>query len=480
MNDISNSAIAEGAQPVSGAESRSVLLFKQIAAPYIIAPETGMTGSLRLVFDVEADGLLDAVTKAHCIVIANLDQDEINAYGPAEIGAALAHLQRADYLVSHNGIGYDLPLLRQLYGWAPSPTCKIVDTLTTGRLILPDVASFDDKVAAMTRQKSGEMRGSYSLEAWGTRLGVAKVGTDIEVWKEWSPEIQERCVGDVRLTKTLHHFLKPDGYDQRAIELEHRATFVCEEIKTAGMPFDETAGKLQQQQWKTYRSSLEKELRAQFPEVKNWNSLIQIGKLLLALSWEPEEFTKKTKRPKLTDEVFEELPKLFPKLTGIADHQVIGRRLGQLANGKQAWLRQVGPDKRIHGRIIHIGTPHSAPRIPAPTSDRCRIRKRESRSLRNAAHCFKRTTAGYLFLAIRPDCRTAPSRTTSPSSTAAPTPRRISPASIRIGRSSRHSDLCRRERSETKRTSYTAYYANTARRGAMLSFSAWEPKRPAS
>jgi DNA polymerase I-like protein with 3'-5' exonuclease and polymerase domains len=142
--------------------------------------------------------------------------------------------------------------------------------------------------------------------------------------------------------------------------LEHSVAPICDEITASGIPFDKVAGERQQLQWEARRNDLEKELHAQFPEVKNWNSRLQMGTCLVAQGWEPEEFTEKTKQPKLTDEVFEdELPKLFPQLAGIAEYQVLVRRLGQLANGKQSWLNQLEADGRIHGGIKHIGTPHS-------------------------------------------------------------------------------------------------------------------------
>jgi DNA polymerase I-like protein with 3'-5' exonuclease and polymerase domains len=43
----------------------------------------------------------------------------------------------------------------------------------------------------------------------------------------------------------------------------------------------------------------------------------------------------------------------------IPKHQLIRRRLASLANGKEAWLKHVAADGRIHGACLHIGTPHS-------------------------------------------------------------------------------------------------------------------------
>ena len=77
-------------------------------------PETCRTSAG---FDAETDGLLDAATKVHCIVIADLDSDRIDEYGPDQIAAALAHLSRAAYLIGHNIISFDIPVLRRLYDW---------------------------------------------------------------------------------------------------------------------------------------------------------------------------------------------------------------------------------------------------------------------------------------------------------------------------------------------------------------------------
>jgi DNA polymerase I-like protein with 3'-5' exonuclease and polymerase domains len=318
-----------------------------------------MTGSLRLVFDAEADGLLDVATKVHCIVIANLDQDEVSVYGPTEVSAALANLQRADCLTGHNIIGYDLALLRRLYGWTPSPACIVRDTLVISRLILPDIGALDDKVAAMTRRKaSKKLRGSHSLEAWGVRLGVAKIGTDIEVWKEYTPQMRERCIGDAHLTKVLWHFLKPDGYDQRAIELEHRATFICDGIKADGAPFDSTRAEQLAQQLTARRAALKAKLGQQFPRV-NLNSRPQLGAALEARGWVPEGRTEKKNQPRITDEILDTIATTYPEFAGLSEYFLLGRLIAALSGGNKAWLKYAGADGRIHGSIIHIGTPHS-------------------------------------------------------------------------------------------------------------------------
>jgi RecA-family ATPase/DNA polymerase I-like protein with 3'-5' exonuclease and polymerase domains len=332
--------------------------FLYLARRYIV-PVTSKTEGLRLCFDIEADGLLDAATKIHCIVVADLDSDQINAYGPEQVDDALAHLARADYLTGHNIAGYDVSLLRRLHNWTPSPGCVVVDTLIASRLILPNLFDLDQQAAAMGDPSLGKLTGGHSLAVWGRRLGMPKLGTDIEVWSQWTPEIQERCVSDVRLTKVLWQFLQPDGQPTEALTLEHRVATICEQITADGIPFDVKAAEQRRQQWTERRAGLEGELRTQFPQVENWNSRSQIAALLMSRGWEPERRTKKTGQPAIDDETLESLPQLYPELKGLAEHYILGRRLGQLANGKQAWLRSIGADGRIHGGLIHIGTPHS-------------------------------------------------------------------------------------------------------------------------
>jgi DNA polymerase I-like protein with 3'-5' exonuclease and polymerase domains len=311
---------------------------------------------LRLVFDIETNGLLDA-TVVHCVVIADLDNDQVDEYGPDQIAAALDHLKRADYLTGHNIQGFDLPLLRRLHGWAPAADC-VIDTLISARLILPNLDDLDDKTAAMGGKALGKLRGRYSLEAFGERLGIPKTGTGIEDWSQWTPEMQQRCVGDTLICRALWHFLQPDGYSQDALALEHRVASICDELTATGVPFDLAAAEQLRQQWTARRAELEAQLAQQFPGT-NLNSRPQLGHLLEARGWVSERRTEKTGQPKIDDEVLDALPALYPEFAGIAEHYTLGRRLGQLANGKKAWTKNVGADGCIHGGIIHIGTPHS-------------------------------------------------------------------------------------------------------------------------
>jgi DNA polymerase family A len=60
-----------------------------------------------------------------------------------------------------------------------------------------------------------------------------------------------------------------------------------------------------------------------------------------------------------SDETLEAAAQTFPEFGELLEHFVLTRRLAALADGRQAWLKNVGAEGRIHGSMLHIGTPHS-------------------------------------------------------------------------------------------------------------------------
>jgi hypothetical protein len=312
--------------PIPAPRPYARTLFAQLARRFIVPAATARTSGL--IFDLEADGLLATVTKVHCIVVLDLGDGRVYEYGPGQIAAALAHLARADTLIGHNILSYDLPVLRKLYGWAAPAASRIIDTLIAGRLILPNLGDIDTEVAARAKDAAfGRLRGGQSLEAWGARLGMAKIGAELADWSEWSPEVQARCVGDVRINAQLLQFLQPDGYPRGALELEHAVAPICDRISTDGAPFDLPAAKHLEGSWKARRAELAERLRTQFPALKNPNSRQQIAALLKERGWQAKKLTEKTKQPVIDEELLDSLPAIYPEFTGLSQYHTLGRRL---------------------------------------------------------------------------------------------------------------------------------------------------------
>jgi hypothetical protein len=162
-----------------------------------------------LVFDLETDGLHDDVTRIHCLVIYDSDTDQTLIYNdegdqePIVRGVQL--LQEADIICGHNVIGYDIPVLQKIYPWF-EPTALVVDTLLLSRLYHNNILDLDKK--HKWKQMPPQLYGRHSLESYGYRLGEYKgsFGKDTD-WQEWSQEMQDYCVQDVKVTtKLCDHF----------------------------------------------------------------------------------------------------------------------------------------------------------------------------------------------------------------------------------------------------------------------------------
>ena len=162
-----------------------------------------------LVFDLETDGLYDDVTRVHCLVIYDSEADQtmvFNDEGSEEpISRGVQLLETADIICGHNVISYDIPVLQKVYPWF-EPTALVVDTLLLSRLYHNNILDIDKK--HKWDQMPPQLYGRHSLESYGYRLNEYKgsFGKDTD-WQEWSQEMQDYCVQDVKVTtKLCDHF----------------------------------------------------------------------------------------------------------------------------------------------------------------------------------------------------------------------------------------------------------------------------------
>ena len=162
-----------------------------------------------LVFDLETDGLLNDVTCIHCLVIYDSENDQTFVYndkGSEEpIVRGIQILEEADVICGHNVISYDIPVIEKIYPWFKC-TSLVVDTLLLSRLYHANMMEVDKQLD--NSRMPLQLRGRHSLESYGYRLGEYKgeFGKTTD-WKEWSQEMQDYCIQDVNVTKTLcDHF----------------------------------------------------------------------------------------------------------------------------------------------------------------------------------------------------------------------------------------------------------------------------------
>ena len=171
-----------------------------------------MSEKQMLVFDCETNGLLHDVSEIHCIAIYDSETEETTVFNDRggqcrPITEALHWLNSAEIIIGHNIIGYDLPVFRKVYPFF-STTAEVVDTLVLSRLYHPNMMEIDHQ--RNWDRMPLQLYGRHSLEAYGYRLGEYKgeFGKTSD-WKEWSQEMQDYCVQDVKVTTKLCDHFRP-------------------------------------------------------------------------------------------------------------------------------------------------------------------------------------------------------------------------------------------------------------------------------
>jgi len=172
---------------------------------------------VKLVFDIETDDL--KATKIWCIVTIDEEGFE-RTFDPDHIEDGIKHLQEADTLIGHNILGFDIPVIKNLYG-VDLFDKQIIDTLVVSRLINPN------------KEKG------HSLQNWGFLLGQNK-GTPPEDFTIYSKEMLDYCVLDVKLNRKLYHHLQQHvkGFSQECVDLEHSVFKIISQQRKDGFKFD--------------------------------------------------------------------------------------------------------------------------------------------------------------------------------------------------------------------------------------------------
>ena len=166
--------------------------------------------------------------------------------------------QAEDVLVFHNGIDYDLRMLRKFWGWdftvgpdtIQGVPVKHVDTMLLSKLLVPDLM-LPKGFAAQWKPafKGQKLSGPHSLDCWGYRLGIKKpklVYGDVK--NVPYPISVAQATADIEITKALYlhltEMVKKRGVDLRkAMSVEKKVRYIISEGGTAGVLFDQGLAK---------------------------------------------------------------------------------------------------------------------------------------------------------------------------------------------------------------------------------------------
>ena len=340
---------------------------------------------MNLLFDIEANGL--DPTQIFCIVAIDIDTKDIHSFGCPDIEKGYELLQKADKLIGHNIIGYDIPALKKVADIDLSDK-KIVDTLVLSRLFKP------------TRE------GGHGLESWGYRLNYAKgdYGQSEGAWEAYSPEMLEYCRNDVLLNLKVYNALKFEskGFSARSVRLEHDVARIVNDQRDNGFVINQELAMTLIAQFEERLSEIETEVQEVFkPKVKtqilsaqltksgalsklakdqdgkgvrltdaewfqlslapsqpieretvvefNLGSRKQIGEYLIQFGWKPKKYTP-TGQP-IVDEGTLSKIKDIPEAQLIAEYLMVQKRLAQV----KSWIKEMSDDGRVHGYVNSNG-----------------------------------------------------------------------------------------------------------------------------
>jgi DNA polymerase-1 len=176
---------------------------------------------MRVVADIETNAL-ENPTICWCLCAIDIDtKKEYSFEFPNDLQAFRLWSSSVEHWIGHNFISYDAVWINSLLGVHILPG-TVTDTLVLSHLLK---YKLDD---------------GHSLEAWGDRLKIKKVGLDVDFTK-WSEDIIDRCKTDVKINLALYEYLmsKLDRKEfHEAIKTEMEFAWVCRDMHEAGFAFD--------------------------------------------------------------------------------------------------------------------------------------------------------------------------------------------------------------------------------------------------
>ena len=348
-------------------------------------------GDRKLFLDIETTEIVNGhglPNKIFCLVTI-CDKGNIVCYAPNDLHKFQNDAKNYQEFIGHNIIGFDAPVIKKVLGVDLFKIGKVTDTLILSRLFKP------------------VREGGHSLRAYGIKFGYNKI--DFKDFSEFSLEMLEYCIRDVKLTRKVYDLLlrQGRGFSEKSIELEHDVSKIIEKQVQTGFLFDNEKAHILLANLQNKIDEVQSKVRETFPPLKieetfipksnnksrgyikgqpfikvkyqefNLGSRQQIGERLMKLGWKPKKKTDKG-HVIVDEKVLSEI-KNIPEAELINEFLLLQKRIAMI----NSWIEAVAEDRRVHGRVITNGAitsrmSHQSPnmaQIPAvysPYGKECR------------------------------------------------------------------------------------------------------------
>ena len=366
-----------------------------------------------VVFDIETNGFYRECTVIHCIALRRVGIDnEILLFDTLNnnIKEGLEILSKADRLIGHNIIAFDIPVLEKLHPEF-TYTHNVIDTLNLSSIVYP-------------------LMSNHSIETWGKELGFEKLNpmTGVEfteeelkqkkkikqnAWEVCTPEMCAYCKQDVKITELVLWRCQEDNLIEKCpyvVELSNNFAWIISEQVINGCRIDkEGLEKLNNQILQDENSAKEELLKMlptfidyQFKVVKrnNKNKNLKAGDIIVErvetefnlkstqhwmrflkekYNFDPPKVRRKGKEEptaSLNDDVLAELT--YPEVKQLLKYKTASKIRGMIYSDPNSIYNLLDENSIIHGKVHTEGTvsgrcSHSNPNLTVMP----RIRKNE-------------------------------------------------------------------------------------------------------
>jgi len=176
---------------------------------------------MKIIYDIETNGLIDTVSNIWIAVTKNIETNELvtfSDYDPNSrpLNELIPYLDKCEVIIGHNIIGYDNVVLHKLLNWKPN-NIKFIDTML------------------LSQMNNYRREGKHSLGNFGKILGDAK--GDFKEFDKYSEAMKTYAIQDVNLNHKVYNYVVKEAHElitnrptyKKALQTEHAIAELCSE-----------------------------------------------------------------------------------------------------------------------------------------------------------------------------------------------------------------------------------------------------------